>query len=64
MNPAAALLSASRINWNMILVYYLTGFPLDCIQGGATWLFLWFAGEPMLEKLDRVKVKYGLVETE
>jgi len=25
-------------------------------------LFLWFAAEPMLEKLDRIKVKYGLVE--
>lgn len=64
MNPAAALLSASKLNWNMLMAYYLTGFPLDCIQGAATWLFLWFAGEPMLEKLDRVKVKYGLVETE
>lgn len=64
MNPAAALLSASKLNWNMLMAYYLTGFHLDCIQGAATWLFLWFAGEPMLEKLDRVKVKYGLVETE
>ncbi|MEO2778205.1 hypothetical protein ABHB30_02680 [Flavonifractor plautii] len=46
----------------MILTYYVTGFPFDCIQAAATWLFLWFAAEPMLEKLDRIKVKYGLVE--
>ena len=46
----------------MILTYYVTGFPSDCIQAAATWLFLWFAAEPMLEKLDRIKVKYGLVE--
>lgn len=62
MNPAAALLSASKLDWNLILSYYLTGFPIDCVQGAATWLFLWFAAEPMLEKLDRIKVKYGLVE--
>lgn len=62
MNPAAALLSASKLDWNLLLAYYLTGFPLDCVQGAATWLFLWFAAEPMLEKLDRIKVKYGLVE--
>ena len=62
MNLAAALLSASEIDWKLILAYYLTGFPVDCIQGIATWLFLWFAAEPMLEKLDRIKVKYGLVE--
>ena len=64
MNPAAALLSASKISWNMLLPYYLTGFPMDCVQGGATFLFLWFAAEPMLEKLDRIKVKYGLVVKE
>ena len=28
----------------------------------ATVLFLWFAAEPMLEKLDRIKVKYALMD--
>ena len=62
MNPMAELTWAREFNWNMLLTYYITGFPLDCIQGVATALFLWFAAEPMLEKLDRIKVKYGLVE--
>lgn len=62
MNPAAAMISASKINLNIILAYYTTGFPMDCVQGLATGMFLWFAAEPMLEKLDRIKVKYGLVE--
>ena len=35
---------------------------MDCVHAAATWLFLWFTAEPMLEKLDRIKVKYGLVE--
>ena len=32
------------------------------VHAAATWIFLWFAAEPMLEKLDRIKVKYGLIE--
>ena len=27
-----------------------------------SFFFLWFLSQPMLEKLDRVKVKYGLLE--
>lgn len=62
MNPAAALLWAGELNWKVLAAYYVSGFPFDCIQAAATWLFLWVGAEPMLEKLDRIKVKYGLVE--
>ena len=62
MNPVSALLWAEELNWKIIATYYLSGFPMDCIQAAATWFFLWFAAEPVLEKLDRVKVKYGLAE--
>lgn len=63
MNFQSALQgSPGVLNGKVILSYYLTGFPMDCIHAAATWFFLWVAAEPMLEKLDRVKVKYGLVE--
>lgn len=62
MNPASALMWTHELNRNILLSYYISGFPFDLIQSGATWLFLWVAGEPLLEKLDRVKVKYGLVQ--
>lgn len=62
MNPASALMWAGTLNWKILLTYYISGFPMDCVQAAATYLFLWFAAEPMLEKLDRIKVKYGLVE--
>ena len=64
MNPVSALMWASELNWKVLLVYYITGFPMDLVHASATFLFLWFAAEPMLEKLDRIKVKYGLIETE
>ena len=63
MNPASALIwGGETLNIKMIMSYYLTGFPMDCIHAAATAIFLWFIADPMLEKLDRIKVKYGLVE--
>ncbi|HWS43007.1 MAG TPA: ATP-binding cassette domain-containing protein [Pseudoflavonifractor sp.] len=62
MNPASALLWAGSLNWKILVAYYISGFPMDCVHAAATYLFLWFGAEPMLEKLDRIKVKYGLME--
>lgn len=63
MNLAAALISANKINKHILLSYYVTGLPMDCVQGIATGVFLWFVAETMLEKLDRIKDKYGVVES-
>ncbi|MCM1133902.1 MAG: ATP-binding cassette domain-containing protein, partial [Ruminococcus flavefaciens] len=63
MNPASALIWGSEsLNAKIIMTYYLTGFPMDLIHASATVIFLWFGALPMLEKLDRIKVKYGLIE--
>ena len=62
MNPASALLWAHTINWNIPKSYYLTGVPIDLVRAIATFIFLWLGAEPMLEKLDRIKTKYGLAE--
>ena len=64
MNPASVLMWANTetLTWKMVLTYYVTGFPLDCVHAAATAFFLWIAAEPMLEKLDRIKLKYGLME--
>ena len=62
MNPVAALLSSRELSWQVLMSYYITGFPVDCVHAAATVFFLWVLAEPMLEKLDRIKTKYGLVE--
>ncbi len=63
MNPASALMyNPQSLNWNMILAYYVSGLPMDLIHAAATVIFILIGAEPMLEKLDRIKVKYGLVE--
>ena len=60
MNLQSALTWSHQLNWGILLSYYATGFPMDCIHAAATWVFLWFGGEAMLEKLERVRAKYGL----
>ena len=46
----------------MFFAAILQGIPLDLVHAFATVVFLAIAAQPMLEKLDRIKVKYGLVE--
>lgn len=62
MNFASALMWTTELTWEILLPYYMTGFPMDCIHAAATAFFLWIAAEPMLEKLVRMKRKYGLAE--
>ncbi len=63
MNPASAIVwSTEKISKNVLLTYYISGFPMDCIHAFATAFFLMTAAEPMLEKLDRIKTKYGIID--
>lgn len=60
MNPASVIMWQSNIN--MVLSSYVMGMPFDFIHAVSTVFFLFFAAEPMLEKLERIKIKYGLIE--
>ncbi|WP_124098549.1 ATP-binding cassette domain-containing protein [Ruminococcus sp. Marseille-P6503] len=62
MNPSAAITAGIKLNRSALLSYYAAGLPLDVVHGLATAVFLFIGAEPMLDKLDRVKVKYGLIE--
>ena len=62
MNPASVIMAQENPTLEMILASYFTGFPLDAVHAVSTFFFLWFIYEPMTEKLERIKVKYGLIE--
>lgn len=63
MNFTSAIMwSPDSLNREIILSYYISDLPMDLVHAAATAIFLMLAAEPMLEKLDRLKVKYGLVE--
>lgn len=62
MNPAAAIMSRQALNLPILLGYYAMGLPMDLIQALATFIFLWLLAEPVFEKMDRIKLKYGLLK--
>jgi energy-coupling factor transport system ATP-binding protein len=63
MNFAAAVMyNSDSLNVAMLLAYYISGFPMDLIHACVTVVVILLIAEPMLEKLDRIKEKYGLVE--
>lgn len=41
---------------------YISGIPFNMVHGISTIFFLFILSKPMIEKLDRIKVKYGLIE--
>lgn len=61
MNPGAMFMSIGQPDWKTLVAYLISGVPVDLVKGASTFLFLWFGGRPMLEKLQRIKIKYGLI---
>ena len=59
MNPASVVLWKDNPTFEMIIYAYAMGFPFDMIHAAATVFFLWLAAEPMIEKIERIKIKYG-----
>ena len=62
MNPASVLIWQATPKAEMFLSASAMGLPFDLIHAASTAFFLWCIAEPMIEKLERIKVKYGLVE--
>ena len=62
MNPASIIMWQNKITWEMIASAYAVGMPLDLIHALSSAFFLWFISQPMIDKLERIKIKYGLVE--
>lgn len=62
MNFASMIMAQSNPTFKMFKAYLLAGLPVDLIHAVSTAFFLWFISEPMIDKLERIKVKYGLIE--
>lgn len=60
LDTCTVFLAPITINLKSILSIYLSGFAVNITQGISTFLVLFLLGNPMLEKLHRIKVKYGI----
>ena len=63
MNPASILMSYGYITPVSLVAFYISGIPVDLVHALSTVIFLWFLSRPLLEKLERIKKKYGLIES-
>lgn len=45
-----------------VLAVYAAGVPVNCIHGAAVALTMLLFGKPLLDRLQRIQVKYGMME--
>ena len=65
MNIFAMLSSASipgspEVSWETLKIYYLSGAPYDFAHAIAASIFNLIFGEKLIQKLERIKLKYGI----
>lgn len=53
-----------KITWSAVIATFVSGFYVNVSQAICTALIMFLLGNALLEKLDRVKMKYGMMEDE
>ena len=54
----------SVVNGENAVALLLSGLPVNAVHATATVIFLLLLSRPMLDKLDRIKLKYGMLQDE
>ncbi len=62
MDTASLFMFSQTITWEALLAMYASGVIYNIIHAVATIIFLALLTNPLLNKLDRVKTKFGLLE--
>ena len=57
-------LMLSTVTWAGVIATFISGFYVNVSQAICTVLVMLLFGLPLLEKLDRIKLKYGMMEDE
>lgn len=60
MNISNVIIYQSKPTVGLITASFATGFSFDMIHAVSTVVFLWLASDIMIEKIERVKKKYGI----
>ena len=55
-------LMLSKLSWSGVLASFLAGFYVNLIQAVSTALVMLLCGKALLEKLERIQLKYGMME--
>ena len=64
LDLSAVFLAMPKFTWSAMLAMFVSGFSVNISQAICTALIMLLLGNALLEKLDRVKMKYGMMEDE
>ena len=62
LDTCAIFTMAQMINTESVFAVYLAGLPVNISQGTAVFLCVLLLTRPMMNKLERIKTKYGMIE--
>lgn len=61
LDASSLFTMVSVITWQTAVAVFLAGFPVNCMHGIATFVTLALLANPMLDKLERLRKKYGML---
>lgn len=62
MVTASGMPGSNPISWDTLRMLFLTGFPYDLFHAITAGIFVFIFGTPIINKLDRIKTKYGIYQ--
>ena len=62
LDSSQVFLMMPEVNKITFAAALVSGFPINVSQGICTAFILYFFGNPLLDKLERIKLKYGIME--
>lgn len=57
---SAGMSGSGGISWNTLRTLYITGLPYDIMHAAAASFCIFIMGNPMIRKIERIKIKYGI----
>ena len=60
MISAASIPGNPEISWDALKIYYISGVPYDAAHAATAAVFNLIFGEKIIQKLERIKLKYGI----
>ena len=62
VNIGSVTMFSAGFSWEL-LAAYASGLPFGLVHAASTVIFLSFLANPMIEKIERIQIKYGLLES-
>ena len=62
LDTSSLFMFASSLSWGAVGAVYIGGLAMNAIHAAATGVTLFLAAKPMIERIERVRLKYGMVK--